>query len=270
MKMHFKIYIYLFVTILLLASCDKVITLPIENNDSQVVIEGNITDKLGPYFVKLSRSINLNASNLYPVIENGTVIISDNTGIKDTLKYLNKGVYFTRLTRGVNGRTYFLEVNVDGKKYTAQSTMPYKVNLDSLRINIFPINGENQYSVIPVYTDPIDLGNSYRFIQKINDTLDNNYNIFNDNLNNGRINQRPLNGGNRDITIKLFDLVSVEMQCISKSAHLFFYTLSQQDGAGPGGGTAPTNPPNNIIGGALGLFSAHTSQTKEIQVPTFF
>ena len=268
--MYFKKYLYLSAIILLFASCDKVITLPIENNDSQVVIEGNITDKLGPYFVKLSRSINLDASNLYPVIENGTVIISDNTGIKDTLKQVSRGIYMTRLIRGVNGRTYFLEVNVDGKKYTAQSTMPYKVNLDSLRINIFPINGDNQYSIIPVYTDPIELGNSYRFIQKINDTLDNNYNIFNDNLNNGRINQRPLNGGNRDITIKLFDMVSVEMQCISKSAHLFFYTLSQQDGAGPGGGTAPTNPPNNIVGGALGLFSAHTSQTKDIQVPTFF
>ena len=61
-------------------------------------------------------------------------------------------------------------------------------------------------------------------------------------------------------------MVSVEMQCISKSAHLFFYTLSQQSGAGPGGGTAPSNPPNNIIGGALGLFSAHTTQTKVIKI----
>jgi hypothetical protein len=147
--------------------------------------------------------------------------------------------------------------------------MPNKVNLDSLRINLFPINGENQFSIIPAYNDPIELGNSYRFIQKINDTLDDNYNIFTDNLNNGKINQRPLNNGNINISIKIFDVVSVEMQCISPSAHLYYFTLSQQGGAGPGGGTAPTNPPNNIIGGALGLFSAHTSQTKVIQIPFF-
>jgi hypothetical protein len=144
--------------------------------------------------------------------------------------------------------------------------MPMKVNLDSLRINTFPVNGENRYSIIPVYQDPVALGNSYRFIQKINDTLDGIYNIFNDNLNNGKINQRPLNNGTEKISIKLFDSVSVEMQCISQSAHLYFFTLNQQSGAGPGGGTAPSNPPNNINGGALGLFSAHTSQTKVVKI----
>ena len=68
------------------------------------------------------------------------------------------------------------------------------------------------------------------------------------------------------VLYKLFDSISVEMQCISTSAHLYFYSLLQQSGAGPGGGTAPSNPPNNIIGGALGLFSAHSSQTKVVKI----
>ena len=133
-------------------------------------------------------------------------------------------------------------------------------------MNTFPINGETRYSIIPVYQDPIALGNSYRFIQKINDTIDNNYNIFNDNLNNGKINQRPLNNRNEDLAVKLNDSVAVEMQCISPSTYVYFYTLTQQSGAGPGGGTVPSNPPNNITGGALGLFSAHTTQTKAIKI----
>jgi Domain of unknown function (DUF4249) len=267
MKLHFNIVIYLYCLIMLFTSCDKIITLPFTDNDSRVIIEANITDQSGPYIVKLSRSINIDQSNIYPVVDNGTVIISDNTGVKDTLKYSSVGIYKTKLIRGVYGRTYSLEVTVDGKKYTAQSTMPDKVNLDSLRINTFPINGKNQYSIIPVFTDPLELGNSYRFIQQINDTLDNNYNIFNDNLNNGKINQRPLGPPKKDISIKNFDIITVEMQCITTSAQLYYFTLSQQSGAGPGGGTAPTNPPNNIVGGALGLFSAHTSQTKTIRIP---
>jgi len=260
---------YLFFAILFLSSCDKIITLPLKDNESKIIIEANITDQPGPYIVKLTRSININEPNIYPSINNAIVTIADNTGIKDTLKYSSEGIYKTKAIQGTYGKTYFLEVSVDGKKYTAQSTMPKKVNLDSLRINIFPINGENQYSIIPVYTDPIELGNSYRFIQMINDTLDNNYNIFNDNLNNGKVNQRPLNNGNEDLNVKLKDLVSVEMQCISASAHLYFFTLSQQGGAGPGGGTVPTNPPNNIIGGALGLFSAYSSQTKRIRIQVY-
>ena len=266
MMMDFKFFKYLYFIIFLFASCEKVITLPIEINDSKVIIEANITDQPGPYFVKLSKSISINEPNIYPIVSNGSIIISDNMGTKDTLKHTSGGIYKTNRIRGVYGNTYSLEVKVDGKIYTAQTTMPMKVNLDSLRINTFPVNGENRYSIIPVYQDPIALGNSYRFIQKINDSLDGIYNIFNDNLNNGKTNQRPLNNGTETLSVKLFDSVSVEMQCISTSAHLYFYSLSQQSGAGPGGGTAPSNPPNNIVGGALGLFSAHTSQTKVIKI----
>ena len=203
---------------------------------------------------------------MYPFIDNALVIIADNLGNKDTLTHTSGGIYKTRSLLGIYGRTYFLEVKVDGKTYTAQSTMPNKVNLDNLRVNTFPINGETRYSIIPVYQDPIALGNSYRFIQKINDTIDNNYNIFNDNLNNGKINQRPLNNRNEDLEVKLNDSVAVEMQCISPATYVYFYTLTQQSGAGPGGGTVPSNPPNNITGGALGLFSAHTTQTKAIKI----
>jgi hypothetical protein len=144
--------------------------------------------------------------------------------------------------------------------------MPKKVNLDSLRINTFPFNGEIRYSVIPVYLDPVTLGNSYRFIQKINDTIDPTFHIFNDNLNNGKVNQRPLRGGDEKLKIKPRDNVFVEMQCISNATYIYYNSLDQQSGAGPGGGTAPSNPPSNIVGGALGIFSAHTVQRKTITI----
>ena len=144
--------------------------------------------------------------------------------------------------------------------------MPQKVALDSLKINPLAVNGEIRYNVIPVYTDPIALGNSYRFIQKINDTLDQTFHVFNDNLNNGKVNQRPLRGGSDSLEVKLKDIVAVEMQCITRPTYLYYYSLNQQSGAGPGGGTTPANPPSNIIGGALGIFSAHTVQRKQIQI----
>ena len=265
MSMNFKIVKY-FSLLLVFASCDKIITLPVETNEQKIVIEANITDQPGPYLVKLTKSVGISEANVYPFIDNALVIIADNLGNKDTLINTNGGIYKTRSLLGIYGRTYFLEVKVNGNTYTAQSTMPNKVNLDNLRVNTFPINGETRYNIIPVYQDPIALGNSYRFIQKINDTIDNNYNIFNDNLNNGKINQRPLNNRNEDLTVKLNDSVAVEMQCISPSAYTYFYTLTQQSGAGPGGGTVPSNPPNNITGGALGLFSTHTTQTKAIKI----
>ena len=242
--------------------CKKEIQLPLDPNQSILVIDGVVTDQAGPYYVKLTRSLDITNTSAFPSITNALVIMKDNLGVVDTLSHTKQGLYQTRKIVGRVGNSYFLEVNVEGKKYSAVSTMPQKVELDSLRINTFNINGELRYSIIPVYTDPIVIGNSYRFIQSINDSLDKNFQVFNDNLNNGKVNQRPLRSGTDSLQVKLKDLVTIEMQCITKQTYLYFYTLSEQSGAGPGGGTTPSNPPSNIIGGALGLFSAHTVQRR--------
>ena len=249
-----------------LLGCEKEITLPLDENQSMLVIDAVVTDEVGPYYVKLTKSVAISAVSKFPEVSNALVIMKDNFGLSDTLKYTSKGLYLTNKIKGAYGNTYFLEVTLDGKKYTAQSTMPNKVPLDSLTINNLTIFSESQYSVIPMYTDPMTLGNNYRFIQVINDTLDKTYYVFNDNLINGNENQRPLNSNDDSLQVKLNDLVSVEMQCISNPTYLYYNSLRQISGAGPGGGTTPANPPSNIVGGALGLFSAHTVQRKQIQI----
>ena len=46
----------------------------------------------------------------------------------------------------------------------------------------------------------------------------------------------------------------------------YWFSLMQQQGNGPGGGTTPSNPPSNFDNNALGYFSAHTTQVKQIIV----
>jgi len=261
-----KIIIPILCSILFLVGCDKEISLVLDNTNPTLVIDASVTDQTGPYFVQLSLSTPVTNSTNIVGVNNARVIITDQTGIKDSLLFVSNGLYKTQKIKGIEGGTYNLEVIVDQKKYTASATMPKKVNLDSLRINTFPFNGEINYSIIPVYTDPIVIGNSYRFIQKINDTLDPTFHVFDDNLNNGKVNQRPLRGGDDNLKVKLKDNVFVEMQCISNASYLYYKSLNQQSGAGPGGGTAPSNPPSNIEGGALGIFSAHTVQRKTIRI----
>lgn len=247
--------------------CDKEITLPLDENQSMLVIDAVVTDEVGPYYVKLTKSVAVSAVSKFPEVSNALVIMKDNFGLSDTLKYTSKGLYVTNKIKGAYGNTYFLEITLDGKKYSAQSTMPNIVPLDSLTINNLTIFSKSQYSVIPMFTDPMTLGNYYRFFQVINDTIDKTYYLFNDNLINGKENQRPLNSNDDDsLKVKLNDLVWVEMQCISRPTYLYYYSLNEIGGAGPGGGTTPANPPSNIIGGALGLFSAHTVQRKQIQI----
>ncbi|MNY17369.1 hypothetical protein D3C86_1506870 [compost metagenome] len=74
--------------------------------------------------------------------------------------------------------------------------------------------------------------------------------------------------GNKDDEdqVKTGDKVEIEMQCIDKNIFNYWYTLSQQSQNGPGGGTIPGNPPSNISNNALGYFSAHTVDKKEMVV----
>lgn len=247
-------------------ACKKVVQLDLSNNADKLVIEGNITNQAGPYFVRLTKSVNFNDPNTYPPVSNALVVISDETNQRDTLTYNGNGFYKTKTLKGIEGRTYSLSVVAEGKNYSAQSTMPPMVKLDSLLLSYFTSNGKDKINVIPLYTDPIILGNSYRFIQKINNKLDETYFVFNDNLNNGLANQRPLRSNDPDLDLVIGDVVQIEMQCISPVSYSYYYTLAQQSRNGFGGGTAPVNPPNNITGEALGLFSAHSSQTKTVLI----
>lgn len=249
----------------LFTSCEKVIDLNLANVDSKLIIEANITDLPGPYYVKLTKSVNFDQSNNYPAVTDAIVVISDNTGVIDTLINKGTGVYETSKIQGIEGRTYSLNVIAEGKSYAAISKMPNKVNLDSLRLNIFKFAGTTQNTVIPVFTDPSTLGNNYRFVMYVNNVLDKSYVLWNDDVNNGKVNERPLR--TNDIEIESGNNVSIEMQCVDQTAYLYYLTLSQMAGGGPGGGTTPSNPPNGISGGALGLFSAHTAQKQSILIP---
>ncbi len=260
-----KSFIFIFSLMVLFTSCEKVIELDLENTEPTLVIEGNITNQPGPYFVKLTKTLPLDQSSIYPGVENAQIIISDDVGTVDTLKYTMNGIYATSKLNGVEGRTYKLIVKSEGMTYEAKSTIPQNVQFESIRINKFTFAGEDQNVVIPIYKDPTTLGNNYNFRLTVNDTLDNSYFVWNDNTNNGVVNQRSLRSNNGNLVSG--DKVKIEMQCLDIRPYNYYFTLSQLASSGPSGGTTPSNPPNNISGGALGLFSAHTTQSREIVIP---
>jgi hypothetical protein len=70
-----------------------------------------------------------------------------------------------------------------------------------------------------------------------------------------------------DLDLKAGDLISLNMQCIDKHVSVFYTTLALMGDSGPGGGTTPNNPQNNISNGALGIFSAHTTETRTARIP---
>ncbi len=258
-----KTYISILIPLIILTACTKEIELDLNNSSPQLVIEGNITDQPGPYTVKLSKTVDFNDANTYPPVTGALVIIADNFGVIDTLSENMPGSYQTHSIIGTQGNTYALKVIAEGKQYEAMTTMPDKVNLDSIQFNLSyePGEDENTYAIVPLYLDPDGFGNSYRFFFTANGVPDHTYQVSNDNIGNGSINQQPFFSD--DVKFYEGDTVTVTMLCIDVGTYNYYYTLSQISGGGPGGGTTPTNPPNNITGNpALGIFSAYTTQLK--------
>ena len=261
-----KLKLFLFISIIVSFGCQKVLNINIKNSNAKIVIDGVITDGMGPYFVTVSRATDINLAAQYSIKDNAKIYIWDDFGQRDTLIKIKNGVYQTVALRGIIGRTYHIEVHIDNKIYTASNKIPNKINLDQIELDSLSFNGINIYSIIPKFTDPLSTGNFYRFVQKINDTLDNTIYLLSDNTNNGLVNKTPLISINAAIRIKRNDNVRVEMQCINKEEFEYFSTLSQQTNFGINANTAPSNPKTNFNGDVLGFFSCHSSEFKSIRV----
>lgn len=253
---------------LTLTACEKEIDLNLENKSGQIIIEANLSDLSETHIVKITKSVAFTQPNQYPEVSNAFVTISDNLGLVDTLKYISEGKYRTdKLKAGVSGRTYSLKVLFEGKTYTSQCEMPEKVPLNGLKLNVMTFFGNTNYNVRPEYIDPPRLGNVYIFFVRVSSQKSSVFETFSDNFGNGVANQRDLNTpGDTDNPVKVGDIISVEMRSISPDIYNYYNAVDQLVGDGPNGGVTPTNPPTNISGGALGYFSAHTSEVRSIDV----
>jgi hypothetical protein len=251
-------------TILLLSmiffSCKKVINLDLGNVSGDLVIEGNVTNQAGPQKVILTRNVPFTNPNVYPAVTGAIVSISDNLGNQYQLAESNAGIYSDENFRGVPGRTYSMSVKTGGKTYTATSTMPRVVKLDSITDKNDIFNTTKNRKIVTIhFQDPADVVNQYRFVMFVNGVQVKSVFAFDDEFINGKYVDLDLE--QTDVDIYPGDTVKVEMQCIDKPIYEYWYTLAQQQANNPGGQVAPANPPTNISPATLGYFSAHTTQS---------
>ncbi|TEW67973.1 DUF4249 domain-containing protein [Mucilaginibacter phyllosphaerae] len=252
--------------LLLHTSCEKVIDVDIKDDTGIVVIEGNITDVTGLQTVKISRNTSFDNTNTYPAVSGATVKLNDQAGNEYQMAESQPGTYTYGPLAAIAGSTYTLSVSVDGKTYTATSTMPGLVALDSLSSRNRPTDDQER-QVLVHYKDQAGISNQYRFVLFINGAQIKSVFAADDDFTDGRaVNTILRIGSDLDVDILPGDTATVEMQCIDKPVYTYWYSLMQQQSSGAFGSATPANPPSNLNNGALGYFSAHTTQTKTIIV----
>ncbi len=264
--------IIFFLMILGSISCESEIDIDIKDSESQIVIEANISTFIDDSKVKISKTLNLDDGLPYPTVNDALVTITNNnTAEVFILSETESGIYKNPYLIGVDEHNYILDIIIEEETYTASSTIPKIVVLESL-VQIGEVSdsnggggpgGQNRSDrniaeIIPVYNDPIEFTNYYQFVVTRNDTILSNIFIQRDYAFNGLKNSKSLK-----IEAIKDDILKIDMQCIDEAVYNYLLGLSKnihQSSA------TPTNPDSNISNNALGYFKAQTSSKKMIGI----
>lgn len=262
---------------LLAFGCERVITVDIKKTPGKYVVEAVINDD-STCWVRFSQTSSFNDTLNLVGVSNARITMTEAGGSTVVLSESSggRGIYRAKFT-GHPGRTYNLKVeydapagaNMEGNTshhvFTATSTMPQKVTLDSLFVTERIFLGQKRLIATIRYKDPPAPGNAYRYVQYIDGNEEATVFVSKDDLFNGRSITDELLIFNDEYTLRKCDQLRVVLQCIEQPVYLFWYSLNQSS-LGSSQSASPGNPASNIRGGALGYFSAHTVSAKNIAV----
>lgn len=259
MKMKRILYrsILALASVAIFSSCEKEVNLDLKSAEPHIVIEARVpADSLAS--VRITKTKDYDTDNNYPNIAGAIVKITDNTGNSEILQQNASGIYTSSILKGVVGRTYNMYIEVEDNIYTATSTMPKAVKMDSIIMYDFPAAKERFPMLI--FNDPKGEENYYRHTLYINDVRIREIYVTSDEDRDGTEINRilPYQSENyNDHKIEKGDRVIIDTHFIDKPVYTFF-----EDWARISENVA--NPTSNIIGGALGYFSAYSHERTSV------
>jgi len=245
MKLSLTIKFAALAAVLILSSCEKVITVELEKEEPMLVVDAFINNDTTPQIISLQYSqpyFDENPST--PVLGALVEVISSEA---DTFKFTeinNNGIYQWIPTPGDTickvGKTYRLKINYGGSIYEAASTVGFVPSIDSLIFSpAFDFQGNaNGYEAEFFANDPANQFDFCRIKTYKNNVLYNNSNELNLSVNGGQF--YPGADGKLFIppvrtsinrfgeNYKLNDTVKVELLSISRDTWYYFSEVSAQ------------------------------------------
>ncbi len=252
----------------LLISCEETVQLDVKQVPPKIVIEGQVTNKAGYQYVKVTRTSPFYVPGKTPRVTDGVVSITDDLGASYVFVHNpgnhpdSAGFYLPEENFvGEIGREYTLHVTADDELYEAVDQMYRVTSIDSIR---FQVNDDEQadpreagkfYELLMYAKEPQDEKNYYLFKYFRNDSIivyyPNDIYYSNDDLIGENI-----DGITSPVYYGLNDRARLEVHSLSRRAYVFYndlYSVLNNDGGGMFG-PIPASPRNNITGGAMGFF----------------
>ncbi|MBC7485900.1 MAG: DUF4249 domain-containing protein [Cytophagaceae bacterium] len=259
------------VTVLVTASCTKVIDVNLKDVPQKTVIQAEILiDSFA--LVRVTKTAPYLQNSPTPIITNAFIVISDDAGAKDTLDHIGNGYYKGDIIIGNTARVYALDVNADGKDYSATTTIPAGVS--------FVITGRNYVSAAeanrfhkegyyPTIKTTLPPGETYYLFKYYkNDTLyvpkGNEGNIF---ITDSKFIGTEIDGYETPYEYQVGDVARIDIYRITKEGYNFLNDLSAQlNNDGGFFSTPPANTSTNFSNGAVGLFLGGSRETERLTI----
>lgn len=263
-----KIYIVLIPIIMMLVACEDVIQVQINDADQQIIIEANISDSNGPHYTYITMSTDFYNPNEYEGVSGAEVIIENDNGVSEVLTEILSGKYSTSTFYGEAGQQYKMTVNANGQQYSALSTLPVALTLDSVTAEInnrgFHNDEEDadQYKFDCYFQDRPGVNDYARFkVFRNGERIGGNF-LYEDRLTDGNYIDFFEFSFNKAENFFVGDTVTIELISIDWNTYNYFTELEDAiasgNNAGIFGSAAPGNPTNNWDNGAFGYFGANS------------
>ncbi|MEP1096533.1 MAG: DUF4249 domain-containing protein [Cyclobacteriaceae bacterium] len=153
-------------------SCERVVVIPLPDEQNLLVVEGWLTDMVERQYVRLSRSNSFSGA-VNPVIDDATVLVQARNSPSQTYSYAEDGRYLSdNAFQAVSGEEYRLSVLLQNGDLIRSSWTPIEsnTNINILSVDSFVENdeenpGQTKVVYFPRITalDSADYQNYYRW-----------------------------------------------------------------------------------------------------------
>ncbi len=260
--MNFKHILYFFGLILLLAACEEVITLDLENDAPQLVIEAVADATLGILSVQLTQSNDFYDNSLPKTIDGASIELKRASGERIAIPLVTSGRYFMdELIFEAGERLEIQIIDEENQLHLASAIVPHAIRIDELEAMERNFGRNSDTQKFQVFTHWLDVAEKESFYRiktfRNTDFLANSYTVVDDLNMEGERLSRP-----SFTTFEAGDSIQIQLLSINEEMYTYFLDLANIQGEGPGS-TTPYNPKGNFDN-ALGYFGVQQFDTQLI------
>jgi hypothetical protein len=294
--MKSKAVVFIFASLIFLSSCEKTVSVKLDDAQPKLVVEASIENDVAPTVV-LSNSVDYFAEISPEILQNSFVHGADISISNGTLTHKLKEYSYTKggytfnyysidssnLATAFTGelnKTYSLKINVQGKEYTAITSIPKITKvIDSVYFKkASEFLPDSLVALVVKATDPAGYGDYVRYYTKVNDEpfYPGINSVFDDQIIDGTTytlqvdRGYPRNLGLTDDDLIYFakgDTVTFKLCNVDKPTFDFWRTMEFAYASLGNPFSSPTKVLSNINGNALGYFAGYAAQYHVMVIP---